>query len=681
LGYDKRSKSEYMGIVPTEMELILEHTQQGISHEVSVSAEGVEELKRNVKIMKLKDGGEGTWFQLSHRFITTCSYPTIKYKDIIFQDFRYSDTKQLNLGVGTERMIFNINYAMKHSYSDNDACFNNDVIDEILEEDFDALLDEGSKILHSIERALLEEEIFAKFVEFMAMTADENSASESDNEKPPFEKITINTNYKSKHLLKNLLRVILTVFHDMIEESVEVFMVDFFVFGDAFNKCLNNLDKILQCCKDAHFVLKWERCHFMVKEGIVLGHKVSSARLEVDKAKIDVISKLPSSTNIKDTPSKFNDECQKAFEILKEKLTCAALIVSQNWNLPFELMCDASDFAVGAVLGLLADIPRLDTSKSNTYTLRKTSFKKRSSIKPKVPNVRHTYHVCAALTFKSKTVKLALTRQTEDEELKLMKETPYELLEDDEKKKLGMSNESKMTIYNDLPRKEYEAKVTTIKKAKDLATLPLDELIGNVKVDEMVLDNDGIGSKTTKENVKSLALKAKVAREQTSDDSDIQGGSDEDIDEEEAKAFNFLARNFCKFFRKGNQFRRCNHFGNCTNKFGKGHSNNFGNKGGEISKPKGACYNYGIEGHFDSECRKPKENKAFIEGAWCDSEDADEQPNDATCLMDIVSKEVVFKPSSSNINLNYIHLQKVNEEILKFNKNFVKTFKKLLKEK
>ncbi|GJY87049.1 reverse transcriptase domain-containing protein [Tanacetum coccineum] len=93
----------------------------------------------------------------------------------------------------------------------------------------------------------------------------------------------------------------------------------------------------------------------MVKEGIVLGHKVSGAGLEVYKAKIDVISKLPplpiSKLLEKDTPFEFNDECQKAFELLKEKLTCAPVIVSPNWNLPFELMCDASDFAVGVVLG------------------------------------------------------------------------------------------------------------------------------------------------------------------------------------------------------------------------------------------------------------------------------------------------------------------------------------------
>ncbi|GKA84844.1 reverse transcriptase domain-containing protein [Tanacetum coccineum] len=118
-------------------------------------------------------------------------------------------------------------------------------------------------------------------------------------------------------------------------------MDDFSVFGSSFNTCLNNLDKMLQRCKDAHLVFNWEKYHFMVKEGIVLGHKISSAGLEVYKAKIDVISKLPPPTNIKDTPFEFNDECQKAFELLKEKLTCALVIVSPNWNLPFKLMCDA----------------------------------------------------------------------------------------------------------------------------------------------------------------------------------------------------------------------------------------------------------------------------------------------------------------------------------------------------
>ncbi|GJT94039.1 reverse transcriptase domain-containing protein [Tanacetum coccineum] len=89
------------------------------------------------------------------------------------------------------RMIFHIDSAIKHFYSNNDTCFSIDVIDEILEEDFDALLDEGSEIFYSIEGTRLEEKLFAEFDE--KMTADDNSESESDTEEPPFEKITFNT--------------------------------------------------------------------------------------------------------------------------------------------------------------------------------------------------------------------------------------------------------------------------------------------------------------------------------------------------------------------------------------------------------------------------------------------------------------------------------------------------------
>ncbi|GJR32154.1 reverse transcriptase domain-containing protein [Tanacetum coccineum] len=110
--------------------------------------------------------------------------------------------KELNLRVGTERMIFNIDSAMKHSYSNDDTCFSIDVIDEILEEDFDSLLDEGSEILHFIKGIILKEKLFAEFDEFMAMTADENSESESDTEEPSFEKITFNTDYKIKTSLE-----------------------------------------------------------------------------------------------------------------------------------------------------------------------------------------------------------------------------------------------------------------------------------------------------------------------------------------------------------------------------------------------------------------------------------------------------------------------------------------------
>ena len=91
----------------------------------------------------------------------------------------------------------------------------------------------------------------------------------------------------------------MSIFLDMIEEIMEVFMDDFSVYGKTFSHCLENLDKVLQRCKEKDLVLNWEKCHFMVREGIVLGHLVSERGIEVDKAKIQVIEQLPPPVNIK----------------------------------------------------------------------------------------------------------------------------------------------------------------------------------------------------------------------------------------------------------------------------------------------------------------------------------------------------------------------------------------------
>ena len=133
--------------------------------------------------------------------------------------------------------------------------------------------------------------------------------------------------------------------------------------GESFDWCLNNLAKVLKRCEDCNLVLNWEKIHFMVKEGIVLSHRVSENGIEVDQAKVEVIEKLPPPTRsrcenfswacffyrrfIKDFPKiahplckllekdcefYFDESCLKAFTKLKRKLVSAPTIISLNWG-------------------------------------------------------------------------------------------------------------------------------------------------------------------------------------------------------------------------------------------------------------------------------------------------------------------------------------------------------------
>ncbi|GJR30251.1 reverse transcriptase domain-containing protein [Tanacetum coccineum] len=176
-------------------------------------------------------------------------------------------------------------------------------------------------------------------------------------------------------------RCMMAIFHDMIEKMMEVFMDDFSVFGDLlympipFDKC--------KTVRRHQFGPKQEKSIFHGKEGIVLGHKISKSGIEVDRAKVDVIAKLPHPTTVKgvrsflghagfyrrfiqdfskisrpmthllekETPFFFSKECIESFNTLKRKLIEAPILIAPDWDLPFELMCDASDFAIGAVLG------------------------------------------------------------------------------------------------------------------------------------------------------------------------------------------------------------------------------------------------------------------------------------------------------------------------------------------
>ncbi|KAI3678549.1 hypothetical protein L6452_37845 [Arctium lappa] len=178
-------------------------------------------------------------------------------------------------------------------------------------------------------------------------------------------------------------RCMMSIFSDMHEKSIEIFIDDFSIYGSSFDNCLDNLKKGLERCEETDLVLNWEKCHFMVKEGIVLGHLISKRGVEVDKAKLEAIEKLPEPTTVKgirsflghagfyrrfikdfskiskplcillqhDHKFEFTKECRNAFQILKKALVTAPVVVAPDWEKTFEIMCDASDWAVGAVLG------------------------------------------------------------------------------------------------------------------------------------------------------------------------------------------------------------------------------------------------------------------------------------------------------------------------------------------
>ena len=178
-------------------------------------------------------------------------------------------------------------------------------------------------------------------------------------------------------------RCMMSMFSDLVEEVMEIFMDDFTVYGSSFEQCLNNLEIVLQRCKDKQLALNWEKCHFIVTEGIVLGHKISATGLEVDQSKISIIKTLAPPTTVKgirsflghagfyrrfikdfsritrplcrllekDTKFNFDDSCKAAFEEIKIRLVQAPIMAAPEWDQEFEVLCDASDFAMGAILG------------------------------------------------------------------------------------------------------------------------------------------------------------------------------------------------------------------------------------------------------------------------------------------------------------------------------------------
>ncbi|KAK6126806.1 hypothetical protein DH2020_039454 [Rehmannia glutinosa] len=214
---------------------------------------------------------------------------------------------------------------------------------------------------------------------------------------------------------------------------MEVFMDDFSVFGDYFDHCLHNISLLLQRYKETNLVLNWEKCHFMVRDGIVLGHRVSFAGLEVDRAKIVAIGKLPPPTNekpirsflghagfyrkfIRDfskitkplsqllkkhTAFNFSDDCLQAFEILKMALVTTPILVVPDWIQP---------------LAIYYASRTLDSAQLNYTTTEKEmlaivfAFDKFQSYFIGTKTIVHTDHAAIKYLFDKKNAKPRLIR-------------------------------------------------------------------------------------------------------------------------------------------------------------------------------------------------------------------------------------------------------------------------------
>jgi len=189
-------------------------------------------------------------------------------------------------------------------------------------------------------------------------------------------------------------------------------MNDFTVYGSSFDTCLDSLDRVLSRCIETNLVLNFEKCHFMVEQGIVLGHIISSRGIEADPAKIVVISQFPYPSCMREVRSflahvefyrpfikdfskvvlplsnllqkevefDFEDRCIEAFDCLERAVTTTTIIHEPDWTTPFELMCDVTNYALGDVLAQRIDkLPwviyyasrTLDVAQANYTTTEK----------------------------------------------------------------------------------------------------------------------------------------------------------------------------------------------------------------------------------------------------------------------------------------------------------------------
>ncbi|GJS41324.1 reverse transcriptase domain-containing protein, partial [Tanacetum coccineum] len=382
----------------------------------------------------------------------------------------------------------------------------------------------------------------------------------------------------------------------------------------------------------------------------------------------------------KETPFFFSKECIESFNILKRKLTEAPILIALDWDLPFKLMCDASDFAIGAVLGQRKNkhfqpihyaSKTMNEAQTHYTTTEKEllavvyAFEKFRSYLVMSKSIVYTDHSAIKYLFAKKDAKARLMRWIlllQEFDIEIRDKKGAENLAADHLSRLENPHQDKLEnkeINEAFPletvkggageggrggaggggvvralgffssrncvRKflralhpKWRAKVTAIEESKNLTTLPLDELIGNLKVYEEVIKKDFETVKGKKEQSRSLALKVKK------EVSDEDSSSSDSEDEEYAMA----VKEFKKFFKRRGRFVRQPRGDRKT--FQRSRNDGYG-------KSERKCFRCGDPNHLIGECLKPPKNndqRAFIGGAWSDNgEDEVEKTKDETCLV------------------------------------------------
>ncbi|GJS91983.1 zf-CCHC domain-containing protein [Tanacetum coccineum] len=501
------------------------------------------------------------------------------------------------------------NCAMKHSYSNDDTCFSIHVIDEILEEDFDALLDESSKILHSIEGTILEEKLFAEFDEFMAMTTDENSESESDTEEPPFEKITFNTDYKIKTSLEepptdlelkplpdNLEYVFLEepsflpVFWPRQIGGIEEQQLEHLV-ALLYSVILSNSND-----RGADIPTRWVK-NIPIKVNI-FAWKLALDRLPtranlVQRNVVTESQSCPLCDVILEDTSHLFFNCSLARDVTR--------LLCRWWNLGVQTFSSYAEWLVWFNSVRLAS--NLKVILEGVFYVTWWSlwnFRNQLLFVSKKPRKESIFDDIVLRSFcwckaRDESIDSAFARfNTIITSLKALDE--------------GYSSKNYVRKFLRALHPKWRAKVTAIEESKDLTSLSLDELIGNLKVHEMIIKKDSEIVKAKVER-KSIALKAK---KESSDEECSTSGSE---DEEYAMA----VRDFKKFFKRRGRFVRQPR--NDKKTFQRSRDD----KNGKSDRK---CFRCGDPNHLIGECPKPpkdKNQRAFVGGSWSDSGEEDDE--------------------------------------------------------